>query len=395
MAPGDGGHGPRRPSPLSIPAHLDNLTHALVGAALSKADAERTTPLATATLVVAANAPDVDMLAFLEGPYFALAFRRGVTHGLPAMLVLPWVVTAGALVWDRLVRRRRHPEAAPARAGPLLALSYLGILTHPALDWMNTYGMRWWLPFSGAWSYGDALFIIDPWIWLTLGGAVFLASRSGGVAVWAWAFLAVLTTALVAYGGGAGALAVWGVGLASIVAIRARRGGARPIPARRVGGALAGVTLYILLLVVGDAVASAQVHAAATRAGLAVEDVMVAPMPANPLRSDVEVLTPDAYVPGSHRWLGGAQVQLDHAAAVPRLSAPADLPPGVVEAIVAAARARPDVRDYLVWSRYPLVRITATDDAWTVRYGDARYDDRPEAGSLAGVTVQIPRSEIR
>jgi inner membrane protein len=98
--------------------HLDNLTHSFVGAAISKAGAERLTPLATATLVVAANAPDVDMLSYVRGPYFALSFRRGITHGWPALVVLPLLVAAAMLAWDRCVRRPRSswwPECLPPR----------------------------------------------------------------------------------------------------------------------------------------------------------------------------------------------------------------------------------------------------------------------------------------
>jgi inner membrane protein len=93
--------------------------------------------------VVAANAPDVDVLSYAGGPYLALSFRRGITHGVPAMLVLPFVVAGAMLAWDRWVRRRREPTAPAAPYGALLALSALGVLTHPALDWLNTYGMRW------------------------------------------------------------------------------------------------------------------------------------------------------------------------------------------------------------------------------------------------------------
>ncbi|HSR42077.1 MAG TPA: metal-dependent hydrolase, partial [Longimicrobiales bacterium] len=125
---------------------MDNLTHGLVGAALARTGLDRLTPLATTTLVVAANAPDVDLLSFAEGEYAALAFRRGLTHGLPAMAVLPFAVTGAILGWDRLVRRRRTPDAEPVRPRAILLLSVIGLLTHPALDWMNTYGMRWWLP---------------------------------------------------------------------------------------------------------------------------------------------------------------------------------------------------------------------------------------------------------
>ena len=62
----------------------------------------------------------------------------------------------------------------------LLLLSYLGVLSHVALDWLNTYGVRLLMPFDGRWFYGDTLFIIDPWLWLTLGVGVWLARRRGG-----------------------------------------------------------------------------------------------------------------------------------------------------------------------------------------------------------------------
>jgi inner membrane protein len=154
---------------------LDNLTHALVGAAISKGGAERATPLATATLVISANAPDIDVLSYLRGEYFALSFRRGLTHGLLALILLPFVVTPGILAWDRWVRRWQNPGAEPVRPLMLLGLSTVGLVTHPVLDWMNTYGMRWSLPFRYEWSDGDALFIIDPWIWLVLGGSLFIS----------------------------------------------------------------------------------------------------------------------------------------------------------------------------------------------------------------------------
>ena len=46
------------------------------------------------------------------------------------------------------------------------------MLTHPVLDWLNNYGIRLLMPFSPRWFYGDAVFIIDPWLWLALGGAL-------------------------------------------------------------------------------------------------------------------------------------------------------------------------------------------------------------------------------
>ena len=73
---------------------MDNLAHTLAGAALAKAGLDRRTPLATPTLLIAANLPDVDVLSYLRDPLFALTFRRGWTHGILAMAVLPVMLAA-------------------------------------------------------------------------------------------------------------------------------------------------------------------------------------------------------------------------------------------------------------------------------------------------------------
>jgi inner membrane protein len=350
------------------------------------------TPLATATLVVAANAPDLDMVSYVAGPYAALAFRRGITHGWPALIVLPFLVTAAMIAWDRWVRRQNDPRADPARAGPLLALAAVGVLTHPTLDWMNTYGMRWALPFDGGWSYGDALFIIDPWIWLALGGAVFLASpwSRGWLAAWGALALGASTLVLVAV---PVARLPWLLALATMLALRLSHRPASESGRRMAVGAAAGaVFLYIAVLVAADEVASRRVVQAAETGGLVVEDAMVAPVRGNPFVSDVEVVTAEAYIPGVHRWVGEPEVELFLERAVARLDAPGALRPADVEDVLARAREHPDVRHYLVWSRYPYVRIEADGGGWRVVYADARYDDVPAAGSLGGVQVHVGAS---
>ena len=371
---------------------MDNLTHALAGAVIAKAGAERATPLAMATLVLAANAPDVDMASYLGGSYYALAVRRGITHGWAAVLALPLLVTAAMLVWDRRVRRRRHPDAEPARAGPVLGLAAVGVLTHPTLDWMNTYGMRWGLPFDGAWSYGDALFIVDPWIWLALGGGVFLGSDWSRAWMALWATLALAASALVLVAMPA-ARVLWTLGLAAVVVLRILGRPATTTGRRRAAlAAGCAVCAYVVGLVAADTAARGQVASAAAEAGLAVRDLMVAPVRANPFVSDVEVRTPDAFVPGTHRWLGEPRVELFLARRVPMIAAPPGVGTDAVQDILARAREEPRVRDYLVWSRFPYARVERDGAEWSVLYADARYDDVPEAGGLAGVRVRVPGS---
>jgi inner membrane protein len=324
------------------------------------------------------------------GTYYALAFRRGITHGWPAMIALPLLVTAVMLAWDRWVRRRREPEAAPARAGPVLVLAAVGVATHPTLDWMNTYGVRWGLPFDGTWSYGDALFIIDPWIWLALGGAVFLASDWSRGWLVLWITLVAVASTLVVWGVPAARLP-WALGVTAIVALRL---GGRPTTgaARRRTAAVAAAMacLYIFVLVMADERARARVVREAGVAGLTVAEVMVAPVRGNPFVSDVELLTPDGYVPGVHRWVGAPEVELFPERLTPLVAAPPDVAPATVREVVSRARAEPQVRDYLVWSRYPYVQLERSGAGWRVVHRDARYDDVPEARGLAGVEVRLP-----
>ena len=370
---------------------MDNLTHSLVGAALSKAGAERTTPLATATLVLAANAPDVDMLAYVHGEYFALSFRRGITHGIPAMIVWPFVLVGLALAWDRWVRRRRDPDAPPVRAGPLLAWSAVAVLTHPVLDWMNTYGMRLWLPLDGSWSYGDALFIIDPWIWLVLGGTVFLSAEPGRRGRGGWGGLGALCTALVLVAPiPMLAKALWLLGIAAIVGTRlAGRPRSEQGRTRVVRWGSAVTAAYVLAMAAADVPASAQVERAAREAGIEVVDVMVSPEPATPLAASVEVLTPEAIVPGSHRWLAAERARVSPSQAVPLLSGPAGVSEERLVEVVDAARGDVEAARWLVWSRYPYARVEPDGQGWMVRFGDARYDDRPESGGLGGLVVRL------
>ena len=157
---------------------MDNVTHSLVGALLGQMGLKRKTGLAMPTLIIAANIPDIDAGCTVLGTV-SLAMRRGITHGPIAMLVLPLLLT-GAMIWyDRWQTRRgkRPADRLPLRPGWLLALAYLGCLSHPLFDWMNSYGVRLLEPFSHRWFYGDALFIVDPWLLAMLIGGVWLSRR--------------------------------------------------------------------------------------------------------------------------------------------------------------------------------------------------------------------------
>lgn len=177
---------------------MDNVTHTLVGAALAQAGLKRRTALASATLMIGANFPDIDVVAVFFPN--SVHWRRGHTHGFLALLILPVVLAWLMRLWDRQVRLRRNPEAVAADFRQLVILSAVAIWTHPTLDFMNTYGMRWLMPFVNKWFYADGLFIVELWILLALAAGVWASKRTGSTvpARSALGFLAVYTVAMLA-----------------------------------------------------------------------------------------------------------------------------------------------------------------------------------------------------
>jgi inner membrane protein len=310
---------------------MDNLTHTLVGAALAETGLKRRSGLATATLMIAANLPDLDVLAIPLGEN--LTFRRGWTHGPVGLLLLPPLLALALVGWDRWQRHRdtRPPARAPVRPVALLLLAWLGALTHPFLDWLNSYGIRLLMPFSHTWYYGDALFIIDPWIWLALGGGIWLARRRGR-----------------------------GVGDPALPAQR---------PARV---ALLAVGAYVALMIVGSRAAErAALRVFSAGGGAPVERMMAGPAALDPLRRDLIFDTGEEYHTGVLRWRPTASVRLD----------PDPLPKGMDQPEVRRALERQEVRDFLYWSRFPYFTVEPLPGgAAEVQAADVRFQHRGRAG---------------
>ena len=152
---------------------MDNLTHSLAGAVLGQMGLKRKTGLAMPTLIIGANLPDIDAWTTVFG-IESLAMRRGLTHGPVALVILPVLLWFAMLAWDKW---RPNEARLPVHRGWLLALAYIGTLSHPALDWLNNYGIRLLEPFSSQWFHGDTLFIIDVWVWAALIAGVWISIR--------------------------------------------------------------------------------------------------------------------------------------------------------------------------------------------------------------------------
>lgn len=114
------------------------------------------------TLTLAAEAPDLDVLAAVRGRAFSFAHHRGFTHsflGVPIVAIV--VVGFVYLVWHLRGRKTNDP-ALPPRWGLLFFYACLAGLSHILLDFTNNYGVRPFWPFSEKWYSWDIVFIVEP-----------------------------------------------------------------------------------------------------------------------------------------------------------------------------------------------------------------------------------------
>src|SRR5271157_5590482 len=137
---------------------MDNLTHTAIGLFLSRAGLNRWTPRATAILLLAANAPDIDVLSGAGGALNYLHYHRHATHSLVAMPLLAAAVVV-------LVR---FAGTKPIHWLGGFCAALVGVASHLLLDWTNVYGVRLLLPFSTEWLRLDTTGVIDLWIWAAL-----------------------------------------------------------------------------------------------------------------------------------------------------------------------------------------------------------------------------------
>lgn len=306
---------------------MDNLCHTLTGAALAEAGLKQRTRFGTAALLIASNLPDIDVLAFAADTP-AVALRRGWTHGVLAQAVLPIILT-GAFVLIGKWRPAHGANAPSLRPLTLLTLCYAGVLLHVAMDWLNTYGVRLLMPVSDRWFYGDAVFIVDPWLWLILAAGVAFARRRK-----------------------------------------------RP---RIAGTALGVAAVYVFLMVASSAAARTRVVDAWTAAkGAPPARLMVGPAPVNAFRKNVIIDAGDRYELGSFRWWP-ASVRFD-----PQQVPKNDRHPAAVR----ATGEDPLFRGILVWSRFPYYEITPVTGGTSVTLGDMRFRGR----GMFRATRQIPSS---
>ncbi|MCT2400681.1 metal-dependent hydrolase [Novosphingobium mangrovi (ex Huang et al. 2023)] len=316
---------------------MDNLTHSLVGWALAETGLKRRTRKGLAACVLAANMPDIDVF-FGWAPWAPLAMHRGFTHGLiGGVLVMPPLLAGLLWLLDRWQVRRgvEFRSGLAMHFGWLLALCYLGALTHPLLDLQNVYAIQLLSPMSERWFHADGLFIVSPWLLAMLAAGIPLSRRRAnrGMAHAGWPALA----------------------------------------------ALAGVVAFISLNVGISAFAW---NAPRMGAPYAKPDrVFAAPGPLRFWRRDIVWRQDGRIVHGRYDPLRSLTALVDFGPPVPD---------NMADPLVRrAAHANADVEKFLAWSQMPLARIARGRCSVTVTFGDARFGG-PAMSRGFTRTVEMP-----
>jgi membrane-bound metal-dependent hydrolase YbcI (DUF457 family) len=151
---------------------LDNVTHSLFALTVARTPVSRAGRGTTAALLVASNAPDIDIVALAGGSANYLHWHRGPTHGPIGVVVLAVVVAALVVVGRRVYDRWQVPVASTrstsgehdASFAMLVAVSMLGGLLHVAMDLPTSYGTRLLSPFSWRWFAVDLMPIVDVYL---------------------------------------------------------------------------------------------------------------------------------------------------------------------------------------------------------------------------------------
>lgn len=345
---------------------MDNACHTLCALALRRAGFAGGGARATAAVVIAANAPDVDIAVALWGglPDY-LVHHRGITHSVLGLAVLAVAIAAACRVWPRT-----RDTARPAW-GPLLLAAGVGAASHLVLDGLNSYGIRPWLPFSARWLYLDVAFVVDPLLWLAFGAAAAVGGRPGRAGTIAWAaWTAVATAVLIAFAGSR--LGWWvpatfggGMGLALLLRGRATTGAAAaPTGNGSARGARLWIVLaagYLALLTALGQRAEATAREALRAAGSAPTSVVATcriPRPGDPFAFEVLLASEDAVHPVAVDLLAG------------RADVGAPLPRNLDEPLLQRVRLGRELRAWRAFARLPMVR--RTDDG-ALRLGDARF----------------------
>jgi inner membrane protein len=265
---------------------MENVCHTLAGFALARSGRGPRTPLVTTAFVIGANLPDIDLAwSSFKSALVYYHYHRGWTHSIAGFFVLTLLWWLTLLAVDRWFLGGR--TQARSRPGPLLLAAAIGIGSHLLMDAANSYGIRPFLPWSDRWVYGDLWVIVDPWLWLLLGGAVYVSGDGGRRRNLIW-LAGASAAAIVVFSASVvppSCRAAWAAGLAITIAICRGTARLRTAAPRAAIAGVALVLVYAALCAASHASALARIAGmGAAGPGGAPIQVAALPHPADPLR---------------------------------------------------------------------------------------------------------------
>lgn len=134
---------------------------------MARAGCNRKTALATLTMVLAAEAADIDVLWALKSSTAGLQHHRGIAHSFFAVPFLAAAVLGLVYLFQRW-RRKPARAGIPVRWGYLYLFAILAALSHLLLDYTTSYGIRLFAPFNWRWYSWDIVYIVEPLMLLAL-----------------------------------------------------------------------------------------------------------------------------------------------------------------------------------------------------------------------------------
>jgi inner membrane protein len=248
----------------------------LADAMAGRRSAKSQRPLLVGAGIIAANLPDADIAysVMTPAPIGYLVHHRGHTHTIVGLGVLALVLV---LIYRMVPPVRAMRAVERLRLWLLMAIA---LASHLAMDALNPYGVHPFYPLDNTWYFGDAVFILEPSLWLVLGVAVAWNARSRASKLFAALPIVVLLITVVSSEVVPADSAIV-LGMAgSLLAWFTRRMSPRPRAALAIGLTLALIGVQFA----ASRQARAQAHRALgplLRGGLV--DVVLTPNPSSPL----------------------------------------------------------------------------------------------------------------
>ncbi len=275
------------------------MTHTLIGLIAGEAVVNHSRPsgqglgsqvhrgLLLAVAVIGSNAPDLDLLYTYRGTSTSslryVLWHRGYTHTVIGCLALALLLYLGARTW--LAWKNIKPS--PRDCGLLLGTAILATALHLGMDYLNSYGVHPFWPAENRWTYGDAVFIVEPLYWVAAAPLFFLL-RS----LMARVLFGAALTAAVILGAAAHLMTVTLCVMLAAAILLSLALGARVTArsATQISAAAAlGVTL-VFVLAGQIAARRAEALARSSFAGDRMLDHVLTPLPVNPICWDLLLL---------------------------------------------------------------------------------------------------------